>query len=565
MERVAFLARRWFLAVAILAGFALALPSLGLGFCIDDQGFRAVLEHSGRSRLAYDLFRFAPDTPGAHEYMVTRGLLPWWAAPDLKLHFIRPLTSLLFALDDELFGANPLGYHVDSLLWTAFLLVAAAAFFRRVLPPVPAALALLVFALRAAHVQPIDYISARHVLVAAAAVALGLALLARGRPVLAALAFVVGLLGSEAGLAGPIFWASAALFGPRRRREVLAPVALVAVYLVAYHLVGGGARASGAYHDPLADPLGFAGVAAVRVPALLADALLGVPAELALGGSEVTLAAVGLGAALLVGFLLFCARPDDEERAALRWLVPGALGALVIGCTGLPGGRVLMLPDFGFAALLGVLLHHGFAATGRARVARAAGTALLVLQHVVVAPVANVLSLARLGRIARGIDRVAATAEIDAPPARHVFIVGASDPAVYLYPRGVLAWDEPRRARCFLPLSGARSSHRLTRPMCGDEKTISLEALDRPLLDGSFDQLFRAPDRPLAPGDTCARAAPPSASSTSTKAARAASRSTSAPTPSSYSGRTAASSACHSRPPARASSSPGSRARARVF
>jgi len=342
-------------------------------------------------------------------------------------------------------------------------------------------------------------LSARHVLVAAAAVALGLALLARGRPVLAALAFVVGLLGSEAGLAGPIFWASAALFGPRRRREVLAPVALIAVYLVAYHLAGGGARASGAYHDPLADPLGFAAIAAVRVPVLLADALLGVPSELALGGSEPPLALVGLGALLLVGFLFVCSRPNEAERATLRWLVPGALGALVVGCTGLPFGRVLMLPDLGFAALLGVLLHRGFAAAGPARVARAAGTALLVVQHMVVAPVANLVSLARLHRVARGIDRVAATAEIDAPPARRVFVVGASDPAVYLYPRGVLAWDEPRRTRCFLPLSGARSSHRLTRV---DDRSFTLEALDRPLLDGSFDQLFRAPDRPFTPGDT---------------------------------------------------------------
>src|SRR5262249_39235537 len=83
-----FLARRWFLVVAILAGVGLAPPSLGLGFCLDDQGFRAVLERSGRSYLTYDLFRFAPATPGAHEYMVTRGLLPWWAAPDLKLHFV---------------------------------------------------------------------------------------------------------------------------------------------------------------------------------------------------------------------------------------------------------------------------------------------------------------------------------------------------------------------------------------------------------------------------------------------------------------------------------------------
>jgi len=60
--------------------------------------------------------------------------LPWWAAPDLRIHFLRPLTGLAFAADDRLFGDDPLGYHVVSLAWYAALLLAAAALFRRLLP-----------------------------------------------------------------------------------------------------------------------------------------------------------------------------------------------------------------------------------------------------------------------------------------------------------------------------------------------------------------------------------------------------------------------------------------------
>jgi hypothetical protein len=126
-------------------------------------------------------------------------------------------------------------------------------------------------------------------------------------------------------------------------------------------------------------------------------------------------------------------------------------------------------------------------------------TGTLVLQHVVVAPIAGLLSMARFTRVARGIDAVVATAEIESGPPRRVFVVAASDPAVFLYPRGVLAGEVPRRARCFVTLSAARADHEVTAE--GDH-TLAIEPKGRTLLDGSFDTLFRAPDRPFAAGDT---------------------------------------------------------------
>jgi hypothetical protein len=52
--------------------------------------------------------------------------------------------------------------------------------------------------------------------------------------------------------------------------------------------------------------------------------------------------------------------------------------------------------------------------------------------------------------------------------------------------------------RCWSTLSGARSAHRLTRT---GRNTFELVPVDRPLLDGTFDTLFRAADRPFAVGD----------------------------------------------------------------
>jgi hypothetical protein len=70
---------------------------------------------------------------------------------------------------------------------------------------------------------------------------------------------------------------------------------------------------------------------------------------------------------------------------------------------------------------------------------------------------------------------------------------------VYLYPRGILADTAPTTLRCWTTISGAHARHRLTRT---GPKSFTLEPIERPLLDHSFDQLFRSPDRPFAVGDT---------------------------------------------------------------
>src|SRR6201999_3701251 len=78
-------------------------------------------------------------------------------------------------------------------------------------------------------------------------------------------------------------------------------------------------------------------------------------------------------------------------------------------------------------------------------------------------------------------------------------LVAASDPFVFLYPRGVLAIDAPGAVSCWSVLSAARARHRLSR---AGERELGLEPIEQPLLDGSFDALFRSPDRPFSVGDT---------------------------------------------------------------
>jgi hypothetical protein len=104
---------------------------------------------------------------------------------------------------------------------------------------------------------------------------------------------------------------------------------------------------SGGYLSPISEPAEYLAGAATRFPDLLADAILGVPAELALTWAARPLAVVGVVAALLAGLLLrdTLRRATDEEGAAVRWLLPGALVAAFAAVGGFPGARELVVPS----------------------------------------------------------------------------------------------------------------------------------------------------------------------------------------------------------------------------
>jgi hypothetical protein len=500
------------LGLFALLALLLALPSIAVRFCTDDYAFRALL-HRGAplGRPWWDLFAFARGDGAEHELYLRAGVLPWWTAADFKLHFVRPLAGLVLALDDRLFGDAPLGYHLTSILLYVALVVAAGALYRRLLPGAAAVGALAVFTLSHAHVVAYAWIAAQHMLlgVLPATLALGAHVRARAngwRPGrwLAPVLLALGLGGSEAALGGVLFVLAYEAFGAagtRRERLFSAAPALIfaLAYALVYEWVGGGARGSGGYHDPVSDPLGFAAVAVSRVPILLGDALGGIPAELGLGDG-VAPAHLALVGAAVVAFSALATwacwpRLEDAERGALRWLVPGALAATVLGVSGFPGGRVLLLPDLGFAALLGVLLRHGFSRAPR-RPLRIACVAVLAIVHLGLAPLSALHATRRLAGHARATDTIAAELATTLPARARVFVIAASDPMVFLYPRGILAETAPGVVRCWSVLSAAHAPHRLTRT---GERSFELAALGRPLLDGSFDTLFRAPGAAFAP------------------------------------------------------------------
>ena len=493
----------------------LALPSLAVGFFGDDYAFVDWLEHrTPFSPPWWDLYNFTPGDPDAMRDSLATWLLPWWTASTLHLHLVRPLSSALLAFDHALFGRAALGWHLHSLAWYAVLLAATARFFRRLLPPATATLALIVFALSDAAVFPYAWPSARHVLLAATFAVLGVTAHVRFRAdgwrpgrFLGPLALVVGLLASEAALGGFAFAIAYDLVGPRRgtrrdRAVRIFPLASLALaYLVAYALVGGGTRASGAYVTPL-EPSAFLATAAVRLPVLLGDAVLGIPAEAATLGFAGKLAVTGAIATVLFALLWrACLRTVPEgERATSTWLAVGAFAALAAGVGGLPGARVLFVANLGFAPIMAIVLRHGFA-SGRLAVPRRAGAGLLAVVHVVFAPLSQLANQHSMQTIARDTEATARTMRDEVGDRSRTFLMAASDPMVGLYATAIEtseASGTTASRRCRGWLSAVRADMTITRT--GDA-SFALEPRGTTFLRGPFESLYRAPWLPMQVGD----------------------------------------------------------------
>jgi hypothetical protein len=461
----------------------------------------------------WDVFVQTPDGPGAAARLIASGEIPWWTAPDLKMHFHRILPSLQLALSRVLFGHAPLGWHVGSLLWYLALLCAAAAFFRQVLPGATANLALLVFALSDANVFPFAWPAALYAPMAATFAALGSLAHVRLRRDgwkpglwLGPAALVAGLLAGEAALGGFAFVIAYDVAGPargslRERASRAAPMALLALaYLAVYAAADGGARGSGGYISPLSEPGAFVAAAAMRVPVLLGDVVVGVPADFAFLGYGAVLAAVGaVATALFVLFLRACApHLSGDERTALPWLALGALGAMAVGLGGLVGSRDLLVANLGFAPVLAVALRAGFTAAAGAGRSLRAGAWGLALVHVVAAPIGQLVNEAMLFITARATEATARAIEREAAGAARVMIVSASDPMASWYPLAVLASGSSAPLPCWSWLSGVPADVTLTRT---GPASFSIEPHGTTFLRAPFETLDRSPHLAFHPGD----------------------------------------------------------------
>lgn len=500
--------RALWLSVAL--ALALAAPSLGAALYCDDALMVARLEHAIPSPRpgALWLYTFAVGGPENTSPF-------WWGAPDLRISFFRPLASGLFSLEHQLFGRAALPYHLSSLAFLVASVFVVGLLHRRLLSERVGALAALLFAVAPAHAMAAAWPSARHVEMAATFGFVALLLHIRARekseaPIGAFLVMIIALLTSEVALAALGYVASYELFArdePRASRmRALAPHGLlVAAYLVLYRAMGHGVKASGDYADPVQSPLAYLHNVPRHLGPLSFSQFFGVPSEASVAFPALWPVMLAVGGIATVGFGLLLRRglrlADERDRRALRWLLPGALFALLPGLAGIVGDRALFVPGLGISAAVAIAIVNAARpnAAGERPVVARLGVGLLAVLQLGLAPLSFVAQTSSFAKSSNAGLLAVKTAELpkatEGKPGQ-VFGIGIADPSIgmYLQPIAIVGGG-PVVDATMLTISLHDHVVRKT----GDH-SIEIDIVGGSLLENGFETVVRPSDLPLRSG-----------------------------------------------------------------
>ncbi len=394
------------------------LPTLRMGLVVDDFVLRGTVLRTAVARLSpagpLDLFRFVDGDRMPISGMIEVGALPWWASPDLRLAFFRPLASASHWLDFHLFPGSPAAMHLESVALYAGMVAVAWALYRRFFGATWAAgLAATAFAVDPGHAISAGWISSRNAVLAALFGMLSLLAHDRWRrdgarvhAILAVLALAASLASGESGLGTVAFLVAHALTldgpGLRRRAEALAPHAVVvAAWAAVYRATGSGTAHSGIYLDPLRDTVAYLRAASLYAPVNLGGRLGGPPASLVIFlADRLVPAFAAVGALFIVLAAVALAKPLRRDPVA-RFFALGAILATVPVSATIPNDRNLFFVGFGGFALTAVLVRRAIEEGGLGLRAYAAWSLFLTC---VVAPLSfpvNATSMNMFARLSR--------------------------------------------------------------------------------------------------------------------------------------------------------------------
>ncbi len=513
---------RWFVAylahprasrVIILSALLLALPSVFSPFFVDEhmqaskwKAWQQGTEQPSR-HILNDYFVFiGPE--GREPAMQSLGV--WWMAPDLKIAFWRPLAAATHVVDQYLWPNRLVPIHLHTLLWLAALLAALGHLLRRFLAPATANLALALYAWDDARGMVLSWIANRHALLAACFGVCALVAHDRWRrerwrwgSYLAPALLGIGLLSSEMALATVAFLLAHAVWieeGPLRRRLMrLWPYGLVVVAWQVLYVAGDfGVAASGAYQNPLSEPLAFAARVLERAP-IYALAQLTPVESMFWGmlptGGRIVIYLLALAVVAVVGRVAW---PRLTGHAQARFWLGGAGLSLVFICASAPWDRHLVFVGLGAAPALSMLLTALADSPALGRWSRVvAGT--LVVFNLGLAPL--LLPLKSLTILGMSIAMPSPDASIPRDPAlvSHKTLVipwlAFEAPLWFTWSmRDAQGIARPTQTRI---LAASYGDVTMTRT---DPFTLRLQPRDG-FFPSDSSSMFRSPSRPFHPGD----------------------------------------------------------------
>jgi len=493
---------RWlWIALWVLAAL-LVLPGLRVGPVFDDW-FHSYDSHAltGTWRRVFGLYDFfhADQVAQARE----SGVLPWWADDRLSIGFFRPLSSLLLWVDHHWLDGGGFWSHVHAALWFGGVVWAAARVLRSLFAEDDARWGSVLFALSSVHVTPLAFVASIHAHVSVLFALLSFECLIRavrlGEARLRAWSafwFLIALGGGESAvvllpIAGALLWAE---LGLKPALVWLAPHLLATLlYLAVYFSLDMGTHHSWAYLQP-GSPEFFRALVP-RFLVLSAGLLAGFPPDLWLFGAQPVQVGVGL-VALVLGVLALRAvlRSPPLAAAETRRLVAlctGALVALLPVTSGVPGGRLLLLPTVIACAVFGMAGRRAVQAWPERK-----GRALLLgawvaLFGVGLHPLFRALVPADMARVGREIPATA-RAIADRCKGQVALGIGVPDPNQSYLSAVFLLMPEAQRPRALHLISMAPGHHHLEQT-APDRYELTV---DGAFLELPWTRIYR--DTPLA-------------------------------------------------------------------
>lgn len=506
--------------LAVLAAVALTLPSVRVGWLLDDHYQRLVMTGQrllpdwGRSQ--WDLFKFLDGNPDHAGQMMDMGFIPWWTWPHISAGFWRPLSVATHWLDYHGWPRAAWLMHVHSVAWYGLLAGLAAVFYRRMLGLTCAAgVAAMAYAIDDAHGFPVGWIANRNAVIAACFGFLTLIVhdawrrsRRRWGAVVAPLVLAMSLLSAEAGIATCAYLFAYVVFidaSPRRQRawSLVPYVWVVVAWRAAWSLQGYGTVGLGLYTDPLHEPGRFFLQAIQKAPILLLGQWGLPPSDLAAFLGRRALMGLWVLAVLVLAGLAVAMWPRLRHDRVAKFWAGGMLLSLLPICATFPSDRLLFFVGLGAMGLLGMFLQAVVGERGLVngtvvgRCTRMVAWSLVAV-HLVLAPAMLVLRAA----FPAGPERVQRQLYVSTPldesiATQEVVIVNApsASNAMYLSVLRVLAGQlPPLRTRVLAPAVPWVDVRRV------DEQTLAIRAGEG-YLGFLFDTLFRDDRHPFAVGE----------------------------------------------------------------
>jgi len=358
----------------VLALFAavLTLPSLWVGLQFDDYLLEQSVREAPSLVSAIDnMFVFMDGDTQQAQMNIEDGTYPWFALPEGKVAFWRPLSALTHWVDFQVFPQSPVWMHLQNILWFGLGVYLVAIVYREFLPAPVAGLAALFFAIDDAHGYAVGWISNRNVLIAFAFGMLSLLLYHRyfknsGNKKLfllfgSAICFSLTILSAEAGIAIVGYLLAYCWFllkSSKWKWLTLIPHLFVFIIWMTFYRMGSYGGWGTSYIDPVRELIPFLLAAFERLPVLTLGFFLYPPAELYPFVTDIWLkylwVSAGFGLTVFLGLKIYRTIRKNQN---LKFLLVGAVFSLHLIGSSLPANRLLFFVGMGgFAALASFLM-----------------------------------------------------------------------------------------------------------------------------------------------------------------------------------------------------------------